>query len=65
MTKRVLTFAAAFGVFAVALLAILQILDLVSFRKPPNRWPRFCRSSSSRRQPSVLMITLLRSGTRH
>ena len=55
MTKRVLTFGAALGVFAVALLAILQILDLVSFQEA---------TESMAKTLSVIVVSSAAIGTR-
>jgi uncharacterized membrane protein len=65
MTKRVLTFGAALGVFAVALLAILQILDLVSFQEATESMAKILSVIVVSSAAIVLMITLLRRGTRH
>ena len=65
MTKRILTFGAALGVFAVALLAILQILDVVSFREATESMGKTLSVIVVSSAAIVLMVTLVRSGTRH
>ena len=65
MTRRILTFGAALGVFAVALLAILQILDVVSFQEATESMAKTLSVIVVSSAAIVLMITLVRSGTRH
>jgi len=65
MTKRILTFGAALGVFAVALLAILQILDVVSFQEATESMAKTLSVIVVSSSAIVLMVTLVRSGTRH
>jgi hypothetical protein len=65
MTKRILTFGAALGVFAVALLTILQILDVVSFQEATESMAKTLSVIVVSSAAIVLMVTLVRSGTRH
>jgi hypothetical protein len=64
MTKRVLTFGAALGIFASALLAILQILDVVSLREATESLGKTLSVIVVSSVAIALMITLVRIGTR-
>lgn len=64
MTKRVLTFGGVLAVFAAAVLAILQILDVVSLRQATESLGKTLLVIVVSSAAIVVMITLVRLGTR-
>ena len=64
MTTRVLTFGAVLGIFASAVLAILQILDVVSLRDATESLGKTLAVILVSSVSIVLMIALVRIGSR-
>lgn len=64
MTTRVLTFGAVLGIFASAVLAILQILDVISLRDATESLGKTLAVILVSSVSIVLMIALVRIGSR-